>query len=413
MLIDQYNQVKRNVEEACRRAGRDPREVTIIAVSKTKPLSMIEELRKEKVMDFGENKVQELKEKYEQISWPVRWHLIGHLQTNKVKYIVDKVALIHSVDSVKLAKQIDKEAAKRDIKEVPILIQVNFAEEDTKFGFNASEVMEMVEEISTLPHVKIKGLMQIAPFVENPEENRVYFAAMKQLSVDIKEKNFDNVDMTILSMGMTNDYEIAVEEGSTMVRVGTGIFGERNYNIYRRKKMKGTVDKLLNFMKLTEDEEYDEEYDDEEEEDEKPEKFSLFKKKESVKDETEVVSQPLEQTREMKKRRFSSTTGGSKVVSMNGRGVEVYVIKPQDFAEAQTAADLLREGRTVVINLEGVELTVAQRSIDFIGGATYAINGSLQAVSSNIFIAAPDSIEVSGDLKNEIMNENIISPQLK
>lgn len=180
--------------------------------------------------------------------------------------------------------------------------------------------------------------------------------------------------------------------------------------------MKGTVDKLLNFMKLTEDEEYDEEYeeyDDEEEEDEKPEKFSLFKKKESVKDETEVVSQPLEQTREMKKRRFSSTTGGSKVVSMNGRGVEVYVIKPQDFAEAQTAADLLREGRTVVINLEGVELTVAQRSIDFIGGATYAINGSLQAVSSNIFIAAPDSIEVSGDLKNEIMNENIISPQLK
>lgn len=231
MLIDQYNQVKRNVEEACRRAGRNPREVTIIAVSKTKPLSMIEELRKDKVMDFGENKVQELKEKYEQISWPVRWHLIGHLQTNKVKYIVDKASLIHSVDSVKLAKQIDKEAAKRDIKEVPILIQVNFAEEDTKFGFNASEVMEMVEEISTLPHVKIKGLMQIAPFVENPEENRVYFAAMKQLSVDIKEKNFDNVDMSILSMGMTNDYEIAVEEGSTMVRVGTGIFGERNYNI--------------------------------------------------------------------------------------------------------------------------------------------------------------------------------------
>lgn len=231
MLIDQYNQVKRNVEEACRRAGRDPREVTIIAVSKTKPLSMIEELRKDKVMDFGENKVQELKEKYEQISWLVRWHLIGHLQTNKVKYIVDKASLIHSVDSVKLAKQIDKEAAKRDIKEVPILIQVNFAEEDTKFGFNASEVMEMVEEISTLPHVKIKGLMQIAPFVENPEENRVYFAAMKQLSVDIKEKNFDNVDMSILSMGMTNDYEIAVEEGSTMVRVGTGIFGERNYNI--------------------------------------------------------------------------------------------------------------------------------------------------------------------------------------
>ena len=231
MLIENYNQVKKNVELACKRAGRDPREVTIIAVSKTKPLSMVEELRKDKVMDFGENKVQELKDKYEQISWPVRWHLIGHLQTNKVKYIVDKVALIHSVDSVKLASQIDKEAQKHNVKEVPILIQVNFAAEDTKFGLDPKDVFVVVNEISKLEHVKIKGLMQIAPFVENPEENRPYFAAMKQLSVDIKEKNFNNVDMSILSMGMTNDYEVAVEEGSTMIRVGTGIFGERNYNI--------------------------------------------------------------------------------------------------------------------------------------------------------------------------------------
>lgn len=182
--------------------------------------------------------------------------------------------------------------------------------------------------------------------------------------------------------------------------------------------MKGTVDKLLNFMKLTEDEEYDEEYEEyEDEEEEEPEKvgFSFFKKKEKepVEEPEEEVSQPFDHvlSREEKKKRFTST--GSKVVSMNGRGVEVYVIKPQDFAEAQTAADLLKKGRTVVINLEGVELTVAQRSIDFIGGATYAINGSLQAVSNNIFIAAPDSIEVSGDLKSEIMNENTISPQLK
>lgn len=183
--------------------------------------------------------------------------------------------------------------------------------------------------------------------------------------------------------------------------------------------MKGTVDKLLNFMKLTEDEEYDEEYEEyeDDEEEEEPEKlgFSFFKKKEKepVEEEDEGVNDPFDHavSREEKKRRFTST--GSKVISMNGRGVEVYVIKPQDFAEAQTAADLLKKGRTVVINLEGVELTVAQRSIDFIGGATYAINGSLQAVSNNIFIAAPDSIEVSGDLKSEIMNENTISPQLK
>lgn len=185
--------------------------------------------------------------------------------------------------------------------------------------------------------------------------------------------------------------------------------------------MKGTVDKLLNFMKLSDDEEYDEEYEEyEDEEEEEPRStFSFFKKKEPEVEEEESsnskISQPFDNTitasREAKKRRFTST--GSKVVSMNGRGVEVYVIKPQDFAEAQTAADLLKEGRTVVINLEGVELTVAQRSIDFVGGATYAINGSLQAVSNNIFIAAPDSIEVSGDLKSEIMNENTISLQLK
>ena len=231
MLIDQYNQVKENVKQACKRAGRDPREVTIIAVSKTKPLEMIEELRREKVKDFGENKVQELKEKYEKISWPVRWHLIGHLQTNKVKYIVDKAALIHSVDSVHLAKQINKEAAKHQMKEVPILIQVNFAHEDTKFGFSPEEATEAIREIAALEHVKVKGLMQIAPFVENPEENREYFRAMKQLSVDIENKNFDNVDMSILSMGMTNDYEVAIEEGATMIRVGTGIFGERNYSI--------------------------------------------------------------------------------------------------------------------------------------------------------------------------------------
>ena len=219
MLIERYNEVKKHVEEACKRVGRDPREVTVIAVSKTKPLEMVEELRKEKVLDFGENKVQEIRD------------LIGHLQTNKIKYIVDKVALIHSVDSIKLAQAIDKEAAKHDVKEVPILIQVNFAHEDTKFGLNPEDVFDVVKEISTLEHVKIKGLMQIAPFVDDPEDNRKYFRAMKQLSVDINNKNFDNVDMSILSMGMTNDYEIAVEEGATMVRVGTAIFGERNYNI--------------------------------------------------------------------------------------------------------------------------------------------------------------------------------------
>ena len=231
MIGNNLEHVKNQINDVCNSTQREVQGITLIAVSKTKPVSMLEEAYQNGCRDFGENKVQEIRDKYANISWPVRWHLIGHLQTNKIKYIVDKVALIHSVDSIKLAQAIDKEAAKHDVKEVPILIQVNFAHEDTKFGLNPEDVFDVVKEISALEHVKIKGLMQIAPFVDDPEDNRKYFRAMKQLSVDINNKNFDNVDMSILSMGMTNDYEIAVEEGATMVRVGTAIFGERNYNI--------------------------------------------------------------------------------------------------------------------------------------------------------------------------------------
>lgn len=230
MLKENYDAVAKKVKDACERAGRSADEVTIIVVSKTKPLSDIVELQQYGVMDFGENKVQELCAKYEEIEKPVRWHLIGHLQTNKVKYIVDKVELIHSVDSLKLAKQISKEALKKKVT-VPILIQVNVAQEETKFGLETEEVMALISEAAKLPNIKIKGLMTIAPFVDDPEDNRQYFRMLKQLFVDIGAKNFDNVDMTILSMGMTNDYEVAVEEGATMVRVGTGIFGARNYNI--------------------------------------------------------------------------------------------------------------------------------------------------------------------------------------
>ena len=230
MLQENYNAVKQNIENACKKAGRDSNEVTLIAVSKTKPLSDIEEVKKAGCMDFGENKVQELCDKEEKISEPVRWHLIGHLQTNKVKYIVDKAALIHSVDSWKLAETIQKEAAKKDVV-ADILVQVNIACEDTKFGITGQETEELIRKIATLPNVRIRGLMTIAPFVDDPEENRIHFRNMKQLSIDIKEKNIDNVDMSILSMGMTGDYQVAIEEGATMVRVGTGIFGVRNYNI--------------------------------------------------------------------------------------------------------------------------------------------------------------------------------------
>lgn len=230
MVKDNYKYIKGQVEECAKACGRNPEDITLIAVSKTKPLSNIEELIEIGVEDFGENKVQELCEKFEHVSKPVRFHLIGHLQTNKVKYIVDKACLIHSVDSVKLAKEIQKEAAKKQVT-AEILIEVNVAKEDSKFGLLVDEVIPFIEEIATYPNLHVNGLMTIAPFVENPEENRKYFSALKQLSLDIILKNIDNIDMNVLSMGMTNDYKVAIEEGATMVRVGTAIFGARNYSI--------------------------------------------------------------------------------------------------------------------------------------------------------------------------------------
>lgn len=230
MLKENLNTVLDNIRAACSKSGRSEDEVTLIAVSKTKPLSDIEELMTYGITQYGENKVQELVDKYEHVSRPVDWHLIGHLQTNKVKYIVDKAILIHSVDSVRLAKEIQKEAVKKNVI-AHILIEVNIAHEDTKFGVDEHEVYDLINEISTMSNVRVEGLMTIAPFVANPEDNRIHFKNLKNLSLDIAAKNIDNVSMDILSMGMTNDYMIAIEEGATMVRVGTGIFGERDYSI--------------------------------------------------------------------------------------------------------------------------------------------------------------------------------------
>lgn len=221
--------MEEKVKEACRRAGRSRDEVTLIAVSKTKPMSMIEELLPLGVVDFGENKVQELTAKEEALPSHIRWHMIGHLQRNKVKYIVDKAFLIHSVDSLRLAEAISQEAGKKNVT-ANILIEVNVAGEDSKFGVRPEETAALAEAISKLPNISVKGLMTIAPFVENAEENREVFRNLRKLSVDIEEKKFNNVTMAVLSMGMTGDYEVAIEEGATMVRVGTGIFGERDYS---------------------------------------------------------------------------------------------------------------------------------------------------------------------------------------
>lgn len=230
MVVDNYNKIKEEVIQTAVKAGRNPEDVTLIAVSKTKPLADIEELIRIGVVDFGENKVQELCDKYENVSKPVRFHQIGHLQTNKVKYVVDKAYMIHSLDSLKLAKEIEKEAAKKNVI-AQVLIEVNVAEEDSKFGLKLQEVIPFLKEIKDFSHIHVNGLMTIAPFVDDPEDNRKYFRGLKQLSLDIICENIDNIDMNVLSMGMTNDFKVAIEEGATMVRVGTAIFGQRNYNI--------------------------------------------------------------------------------------------------------------------------------------------------------------------------------------
>lgn len=230
MIHKNLAEVEQRIEEACKRAGRKRDEVTLIAVSKTKPVEDVREAIDYGIVDFGENKVQEIVDKYEAIPEQLNWHMIGHLQRNKVKYIVDKVCLIHSVDSYRLALQIAQEAQKKDVI-CPILIEVNVAEEDSKYGVKVEETEGLIREIAQLSNIKIKGLMTIAPFVDDAEENRIHFKTLKKLMIDIKRKNIDNVDMEILSMGMTGDYEVAIEEGATMVRVGTGIFGKRNYNL--------------------------------------------------------------------------------------------------------------------------------------------------------------------------------------
>ena len=229
MIKENLTMVQENIRAACKRAGRKETEVTLIAVSKTKPLSMIEEAYAAGMREFGENKPQEMRDKAKAFSEPMHWHMIGSLQSNKIKYVTGTACMIHSVDSVSLAAAIEKEAAKKELI-MDILLEVNVAEEASKHGFSISEVLPAVQNISKMSHLRIRGLMTVAPYTENAEENRIYFRKMKELLVDINAKNIDNVYMDSLSMGMSSDYEVAIEEGATMVRIGTGIFGERDYS---------------------------------------------------------------------------------------------------------------------------------------------------------------------------------------
>ena len=230
MLARNLQNVETKIQGACQRAGRSRDEITLIAVSKTKPTEMLAEIYQEGVRDFGENKVQELTNKYEQLPQDINWHMIGHLQRNKVKYIIDKVKLIHSVDSLRLAEAIEQEAAKKNVV-VDVLIEVNVAAEESKFGLIVDQVIPLLEQIIASNAQKhFCFLRDFRQMVRSSSSLLREYVKMLQ-SVDIAQKNIDNISVDILSMGMTNDYEVAIEEGATMVRVGTGIFGERDYGI--------------------------------------------------------------------------------------------------------------------------------------------------------------------------------------
>ena len=229
MLKDNLRIVQENIIKACEKSGRNPKEICLIAVSKTKPKDMLMEIYDCNIRQFGENYVQEMVDKVDSLPDDIVWHMIGHLQRNKVKYVVGRAAMIHSVDSLRLAEAISQEALKKGIV-ADVLIEVNMALEENKFGLKTEEVEAFVKEIAVLKGIRVRGLMTSAPYVADPEDNRIYFRQLKQLCVDINAKNIDNIYMDVLSMGMTNDYMVAIEEGATHIRVGTAIFGARDYS---------------------------------------------------------------------------------------------------------------------------------------------------------------------------------------
>lgn len=226
MVKENLKNIRDEMNAACERSNRNLDDITLIAVSKTKPNELIMEAYESGVRDFGENKVQELLRKKEELPDDIRWHMIGHLQTNKVRQLLGNTVLIHSIDSIRLADTIDTEARKKGI-HVDGLLEINIANEASKYGFIEEELEEILPIFARYKNLHIKGLMTIAPNVENSEENRKNFKKLKKMSVDIIDKNYDNVEVEFLSMGMSGDYIVALEEGANLLRVGTGIFGKR------------------------------------------------------------------------------------------------------------------------------------------------------------------------------------------
>jgi pyridoxal phosphate enzyme (YggS family) len=218
--------IRQIIERSKMKSPYGAKEVLLLAVTKTVDPDRINDALDQGITAIGENRVQEILRKFDQVKHPVQWHLIGHLQTNKVKYIIDKVSLIHSLDSISLAEEIEKRAQIAGIR-IPVLVQVNVAGEETKYGVEPKKTVDFVREIASFQHLWVKGLMTIGPLVEDAEENRPVFRRLRELRDEIHKMAIDGVDMDYLSMGMTNDYHIAVEEGANIVRIGSAIFGRR------------------------------------------------------------------------------------------------------------------------------------------------------------------------------------------
>jgi len=230
MIADNISSVEERIQAACARSGRSREDVTLICVTKTMPVSDHQQAYDAGQRSFGENRVQEINEKFPRLPRDIRWHMIGHLQRNKVRYLMDKAVMIHSVDSAALAQTISREAVKAG-RVMDILLEVNAAGEESKFGLGYEDVLPLIREIAPLPGIRICGLMTVPPYTDDPETSRPFFKKLRELAVDIASQSIDNVSMHILSMGMTGDFEVAIEEGATHIRVGTAIFGKRNYAV--------------------------------------------------------------------------------------------------------------------------------------------------------------------------------------
>lgn len=228
-IKENIDDIVKRIEVTCKKAGRNPNDITLIAVSKTVESPKVREALEAGIDNLGENRVQELIKKYEDLKdTDIKWHMIGHLQKNKVKYIIDKTVLIHSVDSLSLAEEIDKRAKNKGLV-ANVLIELNIGEEESKFGIKEENIYDFIKSLENFENIRVLGLMTVAPFCENPEDVRWVFKKMKDIYDKISTMNLKNAEMKYLSMGMTNDFEVAIEEGSNMIRIGTAIFGARKY----------------------------------------------------------------------------------------------------------------------------------------------------------------------------------------